>query len=438
MKILLRRLKKKKIYNTLLIILIYRLGSFMTLPFINTIYKNDVFLKQNNSYKGLINMLTSLTGGACNRASIFSLGITPYISASIFTQLMCYIFPFFYKIQQDGEIGKKKLNNITSIVTIIISLIQAPLYILILIENHLKDKPDYLNFISIYGKSLFLITSIICLTTGTFFTMWLGKQINKKGIGNGNSLIIISGILSRFLNSMICEILNRLKSNYFSGSLILLFEFFIWGLIIGFSIIIINFVKKIDIHYINNFSFKEKNISNIEELSLKDDIKYIPLKVVYSGVMPIIFSQGILFIIILLLNNLNIKSVVIDKIKNIYGFWYNLLYSILIIMITYFYTFLSIPVNKISDELKLNGVYIPSIKPGKETYIYLKKILLQISFLGSILLAIIAILPSIFISLGGDKNFSLFFGGTSLIILVGVLLEIKTTVNSNLLNYNKF
>ncbi|ADM90055.1 preprotein translocase SecY subunit [Candidatus Karelsulcia muelleri CARI] len=428
MKILFIRLKKKKIYNTLLMILIYRLGSFITLPFINPIYKNDVLLKQNPSYKGLINMLTSLTGGACNRASIFALGITPYISASIFTQLMCYIFPFFYKIQQDGEIGKKKLNNITSIVTIIISLIQAPLYILILIENHLKDKPYYLNFISIYGKSLFLITSIICLTTGTFFTMWLGKQINKKGIGNGNSLIIISGILSRFINSMICEILNRLKSNYFSGSLILLFEFFIWGLIIGFSIIIINFVKKIYIHYINNFS-------NIEELSLKDDIKYIPLKVVYSGVMPIIFSQGILFIIILLLNNLNIKSV--DKIKNIYGFWYNLLYSILIIMITYFYTFLSIPVNKISDDLKLNGVYIPSIKPGKETYIYLKKILLQISFLGSILLAIIAILPSIFISLGGDKNFSLFFGGTSLLILVGVLLEIKTTVNSDLLNYNK-
>ncbi|BAO66405.1 preprotein translocase subunit SecY [Candidatus Karelsulcia muelleri] len=435
MKFFFRRLKKKKIYNTLLIILIYRLGSFITLPFINKIYKNDVLLKTNNSYKVFINMLTSLTGGACNRASIFALGITPYISASIFTQLMCYIFPFFYKIQQDGEIGKKKLNTITSIVTIIISLIQAPLYILILIENNLKDKPDYLNFISIYGKNLFLITSIICLTTGTFFTMWLGKQINKKGIGNGNSLIIISGILSRFINSLICEILNRLKYNYFSGSLILLFEFFIWGLIIGFSIIIINFVKKIYIHYINNFSFKEKNI---EELSLKDDIQYIPLKVVYSGVMPIIFSQGILFIIILLLNNINIKSVVIDKIKNIYGLWYNLLYSILIIIITYFYTFLSIPVNKISDDLKLNGVYIPSIKPGKETYIYLKKILLQISFLGSILLAIIAILPSIFLSLGGDKNFSLFFGGTSLIILVGVLLEIKKTVNSNLLNYNKF
>ncbi|AGS33462.1 Preprotein translocase secY subunit [Candidatus Karelsulcia muelleri str. Sulcia-ALF] len=346
-----------KIYYTLFIIIIYRLGSFIPLPFLN------------------------------NRVSILSLGIMPYISASILTQLMCYMFPFFYKIQQDGEIGI--INNITKVLTILISLIQAPVYINITFYNWKKIFP-----------SIICITS--CITTGTFFTMWLGEKINAKGIGNGNSLIIMSGILSRFIYSIIDEILNRIKNNnQLLGITILLFELLIWLLIIGISIIIINFVKKI-------------HIQNLE-------IKFIPLKVVYP--MPIIFSQG-LITIFNKINNLNI---------NIYGIWYNILYSILIIIITFFYTFLSIPVNKISDDLKINGVYIPNIKPGKDTCFFLKKIVSQIYFVGSLLLVIIALLPSIFISLGGDKNFDLFFGGTTIIIIVGGLLDIKYTINSYIL-----
>lgn len=375
-----------KIYYTLFLIIIYRLGSFIPLPFLN------------------------------NRVSIFSLGIMPYISASILTQLMCYMFPFFYKIQQDGEIGIKKINNITKVLTILISLIQAPVYINITLT-------EFYNFINC--KKILMITSIICITTGTFFTMWLGEKINAKGIGNGNSLIIMSGILSRFIYSIIDEILNRLKNNnQLLGITILLFELLIWLLIIGISIIIINFVKKIHIQYVNKLIN-----SNLEEIYLRNEIKFIPLKVVYPGIMPIIFSQGILLILITIFKKIN-------NIKyNIYGIWYNILYSILIIIITFFYTFLSIPVKKISDDLKINGVYIPNIKPGKDTCFFLKKIVSQIYFVGSLLLVIIALLPSIFISLGGDKNFSFFFGGTTIIIIVGGLLDIKYTINGKRTTY---
>ncbi|RIU85686.1 preprotein translocase subunit SecY [Candidatus Karelsulcia muelleri] len=417
-----------KIYYTLFIIIIYRLGSFIPIPFIN-----HNFFKLNPSYKGIIHFLTPLTGGNSNRVSIFSLGIMPYISASILTQLMCYMFPYLYKIQQDGEIGIKKINNITKVLTILISLIQAPVYITLLISNNIKENPEFYNLILIHCKKIFLITSIICITTGTFFTMWLGEKINDKGIGNGNSLIIISGILSRFIYSIISEILNRIKNNNkLLGIIILLFELFIWLLIIGISIIIINYVKKIHIQYVNKFYLNNYS-SNIEEIYLRNEIKFIPLKVVYPGVMPIIFSQGILLILITIFNKINNLQYILIYINNIYGIWYNILYSILIIFITFFYTFLSIPVNKISDDLKINGVYIPNIKPGKDTCFFLKKIVSQIYFPGSLLLVIIALLPSIFISLGGDKNFSLFFGGTTIIIIVGGLLDIKYTINSYLL-----
>lgn len=403
-----------KIYYTLFIIIIYRLGSFIPIPFIN-----NNFFKLNPSYKGIIHFLTP--GGN----TILSLGIMPYISASILTQLMCYMFPYLYKIQQDGEIGIKKINNITKVLTILISLIQAPVYITLLISNKIKENPEFYNLI--HCKKILMITSIICITTGTFFTMWLGEKINEKGIGNGNSLILMSGILSRLIYSIISEILNRIKNNKkLLGIIILLFELFIWLLIIGISIIIINYVKKIHIQYINKFDLNNYS-SNIEEIYLRNEIKFITLKVVYPGVMPIIFSQGILLITIFnKINNL-------QYINN--GIWYNILYSILIIIITFFYTFLSIPVNKISYDLKINGVYIPNIKPGKDTCFFLKKIVSQIYFPGSLLLVIIALLPSIFLSLGGDKNLSLFFGGTTIIIIVGGLLDIKYTINSYLLKY---
>ncbi|XME00231.1 MAG: preprotein translocase subunit SecY [Candidatus Karelsulcia muelleri] len=397
-----------KIYYTLFIILIYRFGSFFPIPFIKPIYINEIGFQKN--------ILTSLTGGA---ASIFSLGIMPNISASIFLQFLCYFFPFFQKLKKNGP--QRKINLITKGITLILSLIQANAYILYLINIFLKNKTY--NF---YG------TSIICLTTGTFLTMWLKEKINEKGLGNGNSFLIISGILSRFINYLISEILNRINENVFLGILILLFEIIVWILIIGMAIIIIKSVRKISIHYINNFGFKRNYSSNLEE------IKFLPLKVVHTGVMPIMCSQGMLFFLITLMSKIhsNYIEIIIEKLKNIYGLWYNIMYSIIIILITFFYTYFSISVNTISDDLKLNGGYIPNVKPGKETSLFLKKIVSQISLIGSLLLTIMALFPSIFVCLGGDKNFSLFFGGSSLIILVGSLLEIKTTINSYLLNYN--
>ncbi|WGS82849.1 MAG: preprotein translocase subunit SecY [Candidatus Karelsulcia muelleri] len=414
-----------KIYYTLFIILIYRFGSFFPIPFIKPIYINEIGFKKN--------ILTSLTGGAWNRASIFSLGIMPNISASIFLQFLCYFFPFFKKLKKNGPLGKRKLNLITKGITLILSLIQANAYILYLINIFLNKKTYYLNFILIYGKSFFLFPSIICLTTGTFLTMWLKEKINEKGLGNGNSFLIISGILSRFINSFISEILNRINENVFLGILILLFEIIVWIFIIGIAIIIIKSVRKIYIHYINNFGFQTNYSSNLEE------IKFLPLKVVHTGVMPIMCSQGMLFLLITLMSKINSKinsNIRIEKFKNIYGLWYNILYSIIIILITFFYTYFSISVNTISDDLKLNVGYIPNVKPGKETSLFLKKIVSQISLIGSLLLTIMALFPSIFVCLGGEKNFALFFGGSSLLILVGSFLEIKTTINSYLLNYN--
>ncbi|ALA22839.1 MAG: preprotein translocase subunit SecY [Candidatus Karelsulcia muelleri] len=415
-----------KIYYTLFIILIYRFGSFFPIPFIKPILKpiNEIGFKKN--------ILTSLTVGACNRASIFYLGIMPNISASIFLQFLCYFFPFFQKLKKNGPIGKRKLNLITKGITLILSLIQANAYILYLINIFLKKKTYYLNFILIYGKYFFLFPSIICLTTGTFLTMWLKEKINEKGLGNGNSFLIISGILSRFINYFISEIFNRINEKVFLGILILLFEIIVWILIIGMAIIIIKSVRKIYIHYINNFGLKRNYSSNLEE------IKFLPLKVVHTGVMPIMCSQGMLFFLITLMSKIHYNSIdiIIEKLKNIYGLWYNIMYSIIIILITFFYTYFSLSVKTISDDLKLNGGYIPNVKPGKETYLFLKKIVSQISLIGSLLLTIMALFPSIFVCLGGDKNFALFFGGSSLIILVGSLLEIKTTINSYLLNYN--
>ncbi|WP_110496022.1 preprotein translocase subunit SecY [Candidatus Karelsulcia muelleri] len=404
-----------KIYYTLFIILIYRFGSFFPIPFIKPIYINEIGFKKN-----------ILTLTACNIASIFSLGIMPNISASILLQFLCYFFPFFKKFKNNGPLGKRKLNLITKGITLILSLIKANAYILYLINIFLKKKTYYLNFILIYGKYFFLFTSIICLTTGTFLTMWLKEKINEKGLGNGNSFLIISGILSRFINYFISEILNRINEKVFLGILILLFEIIVWILIIVMAIIIIKSVRKIYIHYINNFGYYSSNL---------EEIKFLPLKVVHTGVMPIMCSQGMLFLLITLMSKIHLE-IIIEKLKNIYGLWYNIMYSIIIILITFFYTYFSISVNTISDDLKLNGGYIPNVKPGKETSLFLKKIVSQISLIGSLLLTIMALFPSIFVCLGGEKNFALFFGGSSLIILVGSLLEIKTTINSYLLNYN--
>lgn len=421
-------------------LLIYRFASYVPIP---GIYPKGIidFLSNNINInpgvKGLMQVLSSFTGGAFNRASILALGIMPYISSSIVIQLMTLALPFLQKMQKDGESGRRQINNIVRWLTLLICLIQAPTYIMILTKKFIPfSSIPQAYFFDMTDNSeyfIFFLLSIIILTTGTLFTMWLGEKISSNGIGNGVSLIIMSGILVKFPDSIIKEFFIKIKLGNF-GLFLLFFEFILWLLVILLCIIIIQAVRKIPIQYvrsIQNIGINDRVI--IAKNALR---KYIPLKVISSGVMPIIFSQAIMLLPVSLFNYSNNEKIkiFINSIQNIYGLWYNIIFSLLIILFTFFYTAITIPVNQIADDLKRNGAHIPKIKPGKNTILYLENILSKITFLGSILLVIIAILPSLFVQIGVNHNFALFYGGTSLLIIIGVILDTVQQIDSYLLN----
>ncbi|WP_185855334.1 preprotein translocase subunit SecY [Blattabacterium cuenoti] len=431
---------RKKIIITIILLLVYRFGAYIPIPGINPLGISDFVEKFNSNSKGLMQILSSFTGGAFNRASVLALGIMPYISASIVIQLMCIIFPYFQRLQKDGESGKKKINLISRWLTLFICLIQTPIYLYSLIKQFIPYSLRYLNSTylldmnTFYGKSMFLFTGIITLTTGTLFTMWIGDKITDKGIGNGISIIIMSGIISRLPDAISKEFFNKLY-NYNIGLIILLLEFLLWIFVISFTILIIKAIRKIPIQYVSHYKFLEFGSRYFNK---NKKHQYLPLKVTSAGVMPIIFSQAIMFFPLTISNYINN-----EKIKNffyifhnIYGIWYNSAIFILVIIFTFFYTAITIPVHQISDELKRNGGHIPKIKPGKETIDYIDKILSYITLPGSILLGIIAILPYIVSKIGITKSFSLFYGGTSLIIVIGVILDIAQQIDIYLLNYH--
>lgn len=428
-----------KIIFTLMYLLIYRFASYVPIPGISPKGVVD-FLSNtiiNPGVKGLMQVLSSFTGGAFNRASILALGIMPYISSSIIIQLMTLAIPSLQKMQKDGESGRKQINSIIRWLTLLIALIQAPAYIMVLTKKFIPfssvPQAYFFDMTNFTENLLFFLLSIITLTTGTLFTMWLGEKISSNGIGNGVSLIIMSGILVKFPDSIIQEFFIKFKLGN-TGLFFLLFEFILWLLVILLCIVIIQAVRKIPIQYvrgIQNVGMNNRIIITNNRLR-----KYIPLKIISSGVMPIIFSQAIMLLPVSLLsysNNEKIK-IFIESIQNIYGLWYNIIFSLLIILFTFFYTAITIPVNQIADDLKRNGAHILKIKPGKDTIIYLDKILVRITFLGSILLSIIAILPSLIIQIGVNHNFALFYGGTSLLIIIGVILDTVQQIDSYLLN----
>ncbi|AEU09301.1 preprotein translocase subunit SecY [Blattabacterium sp. (Cryptocercus punctulatus) str. Cpu] len=433
---------RKKIIITLSFLLVYRFGAYIPIPGINPLGIVDFMKSMNSGSKGLMQILSSFTGGAFNRASILALGIMPYISASIIIQLMCIVIPYLQKVQRDGESGKRHINFITRWLTVGICLIQAPLYLISLTKkfspiNNSSSSDLFLsntyllNINTFYGKILFWTIGIIILTSGTLFTMWLGDKITDEGIGNGISLIIMSGIIVRFPDSIVKEIYNKLNIGN-GGMIILFFEFLLWLIVILFCIVIIQSIRKIPIQYVSHY----KSLGLSAKLIHKKH-QYIPLKMTAAGVMPIIFSQAIMLFPLTFFNYVNN-----EKIKNffylfqdVYGLWYNLAFSILVIIFTFFYTAITIPVNQIADDLKRNGGHIPKIKPGKETVEYIDSILSKITLPGAILLAIIAILPSIVFRIGITQNFSLFYGGTSLLIVVGVMLDLIQQVDIYLLNY---
>lgn len=435
LKIIKIKILKTKIIHTLFFLLIYRFASYIPIPGINTSEFIN-FLQINNDYRlrGLINILSSFTGGAFNRASVLALGIMPYISSSILIQLMRLVLPVFQKLQNEGESGRRSINYITKWLTIIICVIQSISYILILKNKFIPytsiPNAYYLQLDNPINNLLFWFSSIMVLTTGTLFTVWLGEKISDEGIGNGVSLIIMSGIISKLPYSIFSEIINRINSYKMFGIFILLIEFCIWLLLIMFSILIVQAVVRVPIQYTNRW----KNQFYHSDLVVSH--QYIPFKLITSGIMPVIFSQAIMLLPLTVFSHFNNVKIlkILSFVKDVYGFWYNVFFVFFIILFTFFYTAIAIPVNQMSEDFKKNNIYIPNVKPGIDTVNYLDKILLKITFPGSILLSIISILPSLIVHLGIDRNFALFCGGTSLIIIISVFLETIQYVDSYLLN----
>ena len=412
---------KNRILVTLGLLLVYRFGAQVVLPGIDAAQLSNL-ASQTDS--GLLGLLNAFTGGAFSNASVFALGIMPYISASIVVQLMGIAIPYLQKLQKEGESGRKKINQITRWLTIAITLVQGPGYI----YNLFATLPSEAFML---GDNLtFVVSSVIILTTGTIFAMWLGEKITDKGIGNGISLLIMVGIIATLPQAFIQEFASRVfESN--GGLVMILIELVIWFAIIMASVMLVMAVRQIPVQY------ARRSASGGYEKNVFGSRQYIPLKLNASGVMPIIFAQAIMFIPVAVagLSDSDTAQGVTAAFQNIFGFWYNLVFALLIIVFTYFYTAITVPTNKMADDLKRSGGFIPGIRPGSETGEYLDRIMSQITLPGSVFLALIAVFPAIVVQLlGVQQNWALFFGGTSLLIMVGVAIDTMQQVNSYLLN----
>ncbi|SFS60572.1 preprotein translocase subunit SecY [Lutibacter maritimus] len=410
---------RNKILLTLGFMAIYRFAAQIPLPGID-ITAAQAALQNQTSGGGILGLLDMFTGGAFARASVVALGIMPYISASIVVQLMGIAVPYLQKLQKDGESGRKKINQITRWLTIAITMVQGPAYI----TNIYQLIPSSAFYIS---GSMFWLSSMVILTAGTIFAMWLGEKITDKGIGNGISLLIMIGIIARFPGAFIQEAVSKISASN-GGLIMILIEVIIWFVVILICVYLVTAVRRIAVQYA-----RKTVAGNIKSVSGSRD--YLPLKLNSSGVMPIIFAQAIMFAPALLARSDNefIKSIGIEF-SNMFGLWYNLLFAFLIIIFSYFYTAITIPTNKMADDLKRSGGFIPGIRPGKDTAEMLDRILSLITFPGSLFLALVAILPSIVINFGLTQGWALFYGGTSLLIMVGVAIDTIQQINSHLLN----
>jgi len=412
---------KNKVLVTLGLLLVYRFGAQVSLPGMDYTKLGAEFAGNfDNGLGGLLNMFT---GGAFAKASVFALGIMPYISASIVVQLMGIAIPYLQKLQKEGESGRKKITQITRWLTILICLVQAPFYLWGLGQLGVPDAAFTI------GKGLdFIIPSVIILVAGTIFAMWLGEKITDKGIGNGISLLIMVGIIAQMPTAFVQEFVSN------SGKpMLILIEIVIWLAIILISIMLVMAVRQIPVQYARRTATGgyEKNIFGARQ--------FIPLKLNASGVMPIIFAQALMFVPSAIAQGLGTDSSVgqwmAANFQNVFGLWYNVLFAFLIIIFTYFYTAITVPTNKMADDLKRSGGFIPGIRPGGETGEYLDKIMSQITLPGSIFLALIAIFPAIVGNVMGiQQGWALFFGGTSLLIMVGVAIDTMQQINSYLLN----
>ena len=402
---------RERILNTLGFLVIFRLGSFVVLPGINP----D---KLSESQGGIFGLLDTFLGGAFSNASIFALGIMPYISASIVIQLMTVAVPYFQKLQKEGDSGRKKITQITRVLTILITFAQAFGYLKATIPNE-----------AFMLDSGFVIpAAMIIITSGTIFCMWLGEKITDKGIGNGISMLIMIGIISRFPGELVGEAINK----GMSGALLFILEMLALFAVVMGVVMLTQAVRRIPVQYAKQV---------VGNKVYGGQRQYIPLKVNSAGVMPIIFAQSLMFLPALIANiwadnegtGGDIASYIGTTFSDFTSWQYNVVFAILIILFTFFYTAITVNPNQIAEDMKRNGGFVPGIKPGKATSEFVDTILSRITLPGSIFLAIVSIMPAFAVIFGVSQGFAQFYGGTSLLIMVGVILDTLQQIESYLL-----
>ena len=409
---------RKRLVYTFLLILIYRFGCFVVLPGIDA---SSLANLQSSSQEGLVGLLNMFSGGAFGNASIFALGVMPYISASIVIQLLAVFVPYFRKLQMEGESGRRKMNQMTRWLTIVIIAIQGPAYMATLHSQIPASAFVAVNNLG-WSNFMFNLVSTVILMAGSMFVMWLGERITDRGIGNGISLIIMIGIVARLPYAVLAEISEKLSVNN-GGIILLLVEFIAWFFVVVIAIALVQAVRRVPVQY------AKRVVGNRQYGGVR---QYIPMKINAAGVMPIIFAQA-LMLFPLIFSKFDATRGFAAAFGDYTGVWYNIVFFILVVVFTFFYTAVTVNPTMMAESMKKDGGFIPGIKPGKKTVEYLDSVMTKVTLPGSLFLGVIAILPAIAMIFGINNAFASFFGGTSLLILVGVVLDTLQQVESYLL-----
>ncbi len=409
---------RKRLVYTFVLILVYRFGCFVVLPGIDASMLAGL---RDSSSEGLVGLLDMFSGGAFGNASIFALGVMPYISASIVIQLLGVFVPYFRKLQMEGESGRKKMNQMTRWLTVLIICIQGPFYM-----ANVHQQIPAAAFVAVnqlgWSPFMFNLVSTLILMAGSMFVMWLGERITDRGIGNGISLIIMIGIVARLPYALTAEIQEKFAANN-GGPILLIVEIVLWLFVVMAAVALVQAVRRVPVQY------AKRVIGNRQYGGVR---QYIPLKINAAGVMPIIFAQAMM-LLPLIFSKFDATRGLAATLGNTRGFVYNAIFFVLIVIFTYFYTAVTVNPTMMAESMKRDGGFIPGVKPGKKTVEYLDNIMSRVTFPGSIFLGIIAILPAIAMIFGVSTAFASFFGGTSLLILVGVVLDTLQQVESYLL-----
>lgn len=409
---------RTRILNLVLLLVVYRIGTFIVIPGVDPLVLADVYGGKESG--GLLGLINTFSGGAFDRVSIFALGIMPYISASIVIQLLTVAVPSFQKMQKEGEDGRRKINSITRYLTIAITTVQGLAYLINLKSANGKPLALMSETSDALGWTGFLIIGTIVLVAGTMFTMWIGERITDRAVGNGISIIIMVGIIARLPASLLAEVVDRFQG---SQVMLLIVEIVLWLVVILAVIALVQATRRIPVQY------AKRIVGNRQMGGVR---QYLPLKVNAAGVMPIIFAQALMFLPATATQVFQ-DSAFLNALTNPYGWGYNVLFFVMIVLFTYFYTAITINPNQIADDLKRNGGFIPGVKPGRKTANFIGAVMSRITLPGSIFLGFVAIFPVFAIMFGVNDQFAQFYGGTSLLIMVGVVLDTLQQVEQYLI-----